>query len=353
MAIIFIPIIIFACQEIEVNPSPFLFGMTICINLASTLTPFGSAENVIIAQEFGLTLTFFLSNLSIYFVITTALTLILLDKFVLQKSIKNKWQADCKDPAVPNHTVLLNKSDASNNLVVPIKPIGRVDVLIPLSEEIPANKILFWKNLVGLLIFTAILFFIHEIHVAGMLGLLIFVFLNAEKNEKGVYQPKLSNFLRRVDYKLIYFFICLFVLVYLMDVNGTILILENFIETMPLDNIFMLSIVIILLTSILSGFLDNVPVTIIFIPIINILVTGGGFAETPLLIPFILGINVGGNFLPQGSAADMMTLELSQKHCVEEVNYKSLTKLGGTFALLHVVLGIGYLAFLIYVFPGF
>ncbi|MHA1522546.1 MAG: SLC13 family permease [Promethearchaeota archaeon] len=353
VAIIFIPIIIFACEEIEVNPSPFLFGMTICINLASTLTPFGSAENIMIAQEFGLTLTFFLSNLSIYFVITTAITLILLDKFVLQKSMKERWQADCSNQVSPISPNTPSIRDLPSDIVVPIKPIGKIDVLIPLSEEIPANKILFWKNLVGLLVFTALLLFIHEIHVAGMIGLLIFVFLNAEKNEKGSYHPKLSNFLRKVDYKLIYFFICLFVLVYLMDVNGTIHILENFIKTMALDNVFVLSIVIVLMTSILSGFLDNAPVTIVFLPIINILIDEGGFAATPLLIAFILGVNLGGNFLPQGSAADMMTLELSQQHCVDEVNYKSLTRLGGTFALMHVILGIGYLAFLIYVFPGF
>ena len=67
-------------------------------------------------------------------------------------------------------------------------------------------------------------------------------------------------------------------------------------------------------------------------------------------IAFILGINLGGNFLPQGSAADMMTLELSQQHCVEDLTYQKLTIVGGLFALLHIVLGIGYLALYIYVF---
>ncbi|MHA1583648.1 MAG: SLC13 family permease, partial [Promethearchaeota archaeon] len=46
VAIIFIPIIILTCKDLKINPTPFLLGMTICINLASTLTPFGSAENI-------------------------------------------------------------------------------------------------------------------------------------------------------------------------------------------------------------------------------------------------------------------------------------------------------------------
>lgn len=54
VAIILIPIIVLVCSEIKINPSPFLLGMTICINLAYTLTPFGSAENIMIANYFDL-----------------------------------------------------------------------------------------------------------------------------------------------------------------------------------------------------------------------------------------------------------------------------------------------------------
>ncbi|MHA1468529.1 MAG: SLC13 family permease, partial [Promethearchaeota archaeon] len=112
-----------------------------------------------------------------------------------------------------------------------------------------------------------------------------------------------------------------------------------------------IAIFILLITSILSGFLDNAPVTIIFIPIMWVLIGSAGLPPTPLLVAFILGINLGGNFLPQGSACDMMTLELAKKNGVKDVNYKKLLKVGGLFALLHIILGIMYLAFIIYVFP--
>ena len=98
-------------------------------------------------------------------------------------------------------------------------------------------------------------------------------------------------------------------------------------------------------TSLLSGLLDNVPVTVLFLPIIGALTQPPvEFASAPLLIAFILGINLGGNILPQGSAADMMTLELSNKYCADDLNYKRLFKVGGIFAVLHILLGIGYLA---------
>jgi len=105
---------------------------------------------------------------------------------------------------------------------------------------------------------------------------------------------------------------------------------------------------ILVITSLLSGILDNAPVTIIFLPIIDILFKTGLFDFLPLFIAFVLGINLGGNFLPQGSAADMMTLELSEKYCVEDLTYKKLAKVGGLFALIHVILGIIYLAIIVF-----
>ena len=127
------------------------------------------------------------------------------------------------------------------------------------------------------------------------------------------------------------------------------MILEDFVMVIAPDNIFLLCILVLIITSILSGLLDNLPVTVLFIPIIQVLVDSG-FSSTPLLIAFILGINLGGNILPQGSAPDMMTLELSNKYCIYDMNYRRLLKTGGLFAIYHIVLGIAYLAVLIFFF---
>jgi len=135
-----------------------------------------------------------------------------------------------------------------------------------------------------------------------------------------------------------------------MEVNGTILLIADFVVNITPNNLFLICILILIVTSILSAFLDNVPVTIVFIPIILVLIEKLGYAATPILIAFILGINLGGNFLPQGAASDMMTLELAKKHHIHDMNYNRLLKVGGLFALLHILLGIAYLAFIIFVF---
>jgi Na+/H+ antiporter NhaD/arsenite permease-like protein len=182
--------------------------------------------------------------------------------------------------------------------------------------------------------------------------MLIFVFINPRRREDSKKKPDISYYFTKVDFKLPFFFISLFVLIFCFDKVGLIGIISDFVVTIAPNNIFLLSVIVLILTSVLSGFLDNIPVTVLFIPIINVLIDplGLGFSQIPLLIAFILGINLGGNFLPQGSAADMMTLELSKKYCVDEMNYRKLLKIGGLFALLHIILGILYLGIIIFLF---
>lgn len=333
VAVIFIPMIIRTSEKMRINPAPILLGMTICINLASTLTPFGSAENILIANRFNLSTSWFFTNLSVYFIIGTLLTLFLLDHFVLRKHLNEIWVPHCEEYDEPLESEHLEEHE-----------------LVILEESI--NPKVFYRNLIALFFFFILLMVIPDILFVGLLGMLIFVFINPRRGEAGKKKPDISYYFTKVDYKLPFFFISLFVLIFCFEEVGLIDIIADFVVTITPDNLFLLCVIVLILTSVLSGFLDNIPVTVLFIPIINVLIDplGLGFSQIPLLIAFILGINLGGNFLPQGSAADMMTLELSNKYCVDDLNYRRLLKIGGLFALLHIMLGIGYLALIIFIF---
>ncbi len=215
--------------------------------------------------------------------------------------------------------------------------------------EEPIDKKVFNRNLAGMIIFVVLLFIVPNLLLVGIIGALIFVVINPRKDESGKKRPDISYYLSKVDYKLVFFFITLFILVYCMELNGTVDILINFILQTTPENLFIICLVVLISTSILSAFLDNVPVTILYIPIIEALIINAGYAATPLLIAFILGINLGGNLLPQGAACDMLTLEYAKKNQVFDMDYKRLLKVGGLFALLHILLGIGYLWFYIYI----
>jgi Na+/H+ antiporter NhaD/arsenite permease-like protein len=332
VAVIFIPMIISTSQKMKINPAPILLGMTICINLASTLTPFGSAENILIANHFALSSTWFFTNLSIYFVVGTLSTLFLLDRFILKKHLGDIWIPHCEENEEPQEI----EHYEDHELVI--------------LEE-PLDKKIFYKNIIGLGIFFILLIFIQNILFVGLLGMLLFVFINPRPNAAGKRKPDISFYLTKVDFKLVFFFISLFILVFSFEKAGIIALLEYFVLAITPPNLFLLCVMILVITSVLSGLLDNVPVTILFIPIIEVLTAPPiEFSTIPIMIAFILGINLGGNILPQGSAADMMTLDLSKRYCADDLNYRRLLKVGGLFAIYHIVLGIGYLAILIFLF---
>ncbi|MBD3212614.1 MAG: hypothetical protein GF311_08395 [Candidatus Lokiarchaeota archaeon] len=323
IAMIFAPIIIVASRKLNIKPAAYLLGMTICINIAATLTPFGSAQNILISNEFGLDILWFIIKLGPYFVISLISTLILLDRFSLRNDIDFCASHACSPEEIGEDTLL---------------------------SEPNIEKRKFIMNLFGLVIFIVLLIVIPEIYLAGLIGALIFVLINPVETRDGKKSLSLSKYLSHVDYKLIYFFMALFLFVGLLEANGTILFIENLIASVSSESEFVLAIIILVSTSILSGLIDNTPVTIIFIPIVRFLFNLPEFYLGPIVVAFILGINLGGNFLPQGSAADLATLEISRDNQVDDMSYKRLFKVGGVFALFHVLLGIGYIALLVYVF---
>ncbi|MFW5895608.1 MAG: SLC13 family permease, partial [archaeon] len=88
IAMIFIPIVIAATRRLNIRPAAYILGITVSINLAAALTPFGSAQNVLISNEFGLDTFWFITRLGPYFVLSLITTLILLDRFWLKKDLE-------------------------------------------------------------------------------------------------------------------------------------------------------------------------------------------------------------------------------------------------------------------------
>ncbi|TFG09737.1 MAG: hypothetical protein EU535_08800 [Promethearchaeota archaeon] len=319
---IFVPLIIVVCRKTKINPTPFLLGISVCVNLAATLTPIGSAQNILIANEFALDFNWFLFRIIPYFFITLIITLISLDQFLLKRSLKMPIVVDDKEDPLKNDSDIMIKGKG-----------GR----------------LIRKNLSLLIIFVFCLIIIPEGYLVAIIFTIIFLLFNPRKGDQGN-KYSLIHYLQKVDYKLIYFFIFLFIFIGLMEINGTLLLLEMFIENLSFQNELILSIIILITTSLLSGLLDNTPVTIIFIPVIRILISSPDFYAFPLLVAFILGINLGGNFLPQGSPADLMILELGRTNKIKDLTYKKMVKIGGFYALIHILIGIGYLIVII-LFP--
>ena len=280
VAIIFVPLVIRATRILKIKPAPYLFGISITINIGSIITPFSSSENILIGASFFLDLPWFLSKFSLYVFPMLGLTLFILDFTMLRK---------IKAPTEQQKLILLEIMDP--NLVI-------------------VNKTQFILNFIYLgAVIIGFLFPINAWIVAA-LGAILMSILNKEK---------ISDSLAKIDWKIIFFFISLFLMIGCMQISELFEIIAGWTAFILSENILLSSIIILILIGILSGFLAQVPTAIVFISLLkNIYGFSNGAVPDLILMAFLLGINLGSNFLPQGAACDLMALNLAEKNGVKE-----------------------------------
>ncbi len=309
--IIFVPVVIQACKILKINPAPYLFGLSFTINIGSIYTPFSSAENILIANAFSLNFIYFLLNFSLIVIPTLIYTLFLIDFTMLRKQ---------KAPPESYKKILLDIMDPN--------------IIIVNKKKFVFNSIYF----VGI-IFALII--IPEAYLVAVVGAVIMCLLN---------RKNFTEILVKTDLKVIVFFIGIFLLMGTMQINGTFIILGDLINNFISDNALIAAITIFLMISVLSAFLAQVPTALVFITLMQNIY---GIEQVPniVIMAIILGINIGSNFLPQGAASDLITLNLAEKNDVSDFNYKSLLKYGSMMTLVHIGVSIIYLTLYSIIIP--
>ncbi len=303
VSIIFVPLVIRACRILKINPAPYLYGITITINIGSIFTPFSSSENILISSSFDLSVQWFFMNTGIFVILALIGTLILLDFFLLRKN---------SPPTESQKNILLE--------------IMNPELVIIDRKQFITNSIYFIIVILGFVFMSDYAFLV------ALFGAIIMSLLN---------RNQFTDNLTKIDWKVIFFFISLFLIIGNMIDNGTFALILSALQGFSGGNLWVLSFSVLIITSLLSGFLANSPTAIIGINLLNEM-----FNFNPpaiIIIAFLLGINLGGNLLPQGAACDVMTLNLAMKHKVEGFTYKSLLRTGGAFAVVHIVMCILYL----------
>ncbi len=315
VVLILAPIVIRLCNFLKIRSGTYLLGMTICINIGSIITPFSSGENIIISTAFNLDTLYFIQYFWIFSFLLLFLTIFLLDRFILSKEPKIEEQ---------QKRFVIDLIDT--------------DVMIK-------NKKMFYLNSIAIII-TIILFVALPVplYLTAVVSTLILVLVNRKFTKK-----PMSELLKDIEWEIIFFFISLYVVIECLVQAGFTEIFANlpFQELNPI----LLSFLILIIISFVSGFVANTPTALIFSTIIMTLMAAPfNFESVPLLFAFIIGINLGGNIIPQGAACDMMTLKIAQDSGVDNLNYKRLLITGAIFAFIHIGLAAIYLMILTAIF---
>ncbi len=304
LSLILVPLIYRTCRVLKIPAGTYMMGMTITINIGAILTPISSLKNLIIGKEFGWGFGEYFANMGILFIITLLLTIFLIDRFILKKEEK---------PTERNKKILL-------------------EILEP--EIVIENKKFFFMTI--FIILTTFVFMI--IGVKPALAAIIsaaFLLLIHSKN------TNFSDLKDDISLRIIIIFAILFILANSLSRFGFSDLIATGLVNLSNNNIYLAVLIVLCLSTLLSAFLAGTPVTIILLPIFSALI-GQGFFPNPIIIAFIAGVNLAGNFLPQGSACDLLTLSLAKKYNVVNLNYKRLLKTGALFASIHFLLILGY-----------
>jgi Na+/H+ antiporter NhaD/arsenite permease-like protein len=153
-----------------------------------------------------------------------------------------------------------------------------------------------------------LLFFLHNLlHLSPA-----FVALNASAVALVWVRPDSHKTLQRIEWSVLLFFVGLFVMVGGLEAAGVlravVTLLDQGVHLPPI----IFGIIILWLSAVLSAFVDNVPITIALIPVIEGL-ANAGMEVTPLWWALAFGAGFGGNATIIGSTANIVVATLSER----------------------------------------
>jgi Na+/H+ antiporter NhaD/arsenite permease-like protein len=269
------PVTILICEILGVNPIPYLISEALLSNTGGVATLVGDPPNVLIGSEAGLSFNDFLTH-SLPIVIFVWLASLWLIQYIFRNELKAQ---------PPNVDALYELNPAES-----------------LEDRKTAQKVLI------VLVGAIILFFLHSaLEISPS-----FVALSASAVALVWIRPEMKDTLKRIEWSVLIFFAALFVMVGGLEASG---VLEAIVSALGVfKNIppVLFGVILIWITAILSAIVDNVPITIAMIPVMQGLGAAGMNIE-PLWWALAFGAGFGGNGTIIGSTANIVVVTLSER----------------------------------------
>ena len=314
LAVIILPLVIRTCRVLEIKAKPYILGISFSIILGNLLSPFATGTNIIIANEFDLSIVWFLTYFVGLLFILEFVVLLFIDLTMLKKQ---------PPPNERQKTILLE--------------IMNPDLLISERSKFIRYFIYFIVTILGL-IFS----FLFPAYIVVMIASVFLCLVERTKHS-------LSDYFDDVDWKLILFLISIFLMIGCMDINGTISTISGFIQNITSENLFLTIIVILVVSSIISSFISKSLMAITFSSVLILLfvdfVPGEPNIEQSLqLMALIIGVALGGNLIPPAATQLLKTIEIAEENYVKGFTFKYFTKHTMLFSGVSIALGLGYIS---------
>ena len=156
------------------------------------------------------------------------------------------------------------------------------------------------------------------------------------------------NGIKEIDFSTLVLLLGLFSMIVGLENNGVIASIGQLIETLGGDNVFVIYTIIVLVSVVLSAFIDNIPYVATLLPVMMSLGLSLNLPIPPFLLLYglLAGATLGGNLTPIGASANIAGIGLLKK-LGYSVSFKDFFKIGFPITLTAVISGY-LLIFFIY-----
>lgn len=303
--LLILPITLDVCKELKLKPVPFIISQIFASNIGGTATLIGDPPNIMIGSKAGLTFMDFIYNVTPVIIPILAFTTFAF-WFVYRKYM---------------HTKQENK-----------------DKVMQLDESkvIKDSKLL--KKSLTVLSLTILGFMLHGVldypsSTVAITGAVLLLLISRVSPEKAF---------KDVEWKTIFFFAGLFMLVGGIDKAGVLKLIADNIKILTGGNLLLLGISILWVSAIVSAFVDNIPFTATMIPIIKEIGTLTTINITPLWWALSLGACLGGNGTIIGASANVVASGMAEERG-HKITFGNYFKVCFPVMLVTIVLSTVYL----------
>ncbi|MEO0131911.1 MAG: SLC13 family permease [candidate division WOR-3 bacterium] len=296
--LIMAPIAFEIATKQKTSPVPFVLGICLSSNLQGTATLVGDPPSMILAAHANMSFNdFFIFNgkPGLFFAVQVG--------------------------ALASLGVLYLLYRNTNKPLIPITPervvswIPGVILMLLILSLVVAS---FFKSKTG--------------NIAGFIclayAIVSIVYVHVSKKFSRVY-----GVIRGADFNTLVFLAGIFVLVGALRKTGTVQLLADKIGFLLRDNVFVAYIILILISLIISGFIDNIPYFTAVVGIISNLAKTFNYPIYLLLFGTIIATTVGGNITPIGATANVVGTGLLRKRGYS-ISFWEFMKTGIPFSLV-------------------
>jgi Na+/H+ antiporter NhaD/arsenite permease-like protein len=269
------PVTILVAEILGISPIPLLMAEALLSDTGGVATLIGDPPNVLIGSAAGFSFNDFLVHLAPV-VLVACLAILVWLRIAFRKEL----------------------SETPEN----IEALMTLDAEGALRDKKSLTRVVIVLGVVILLFFTADRLHLTPALVAllGAIGALVWV------------RPDVEATLRDVEWSVLLFFAALFVTVGGVEASGVLGLVAEPIANLAEQNLLLTAIALLWISAMMSAIVDNIPFTIIMIPVILEL-QASGIYTAPLWWALALGAGFGGNGTPIGSTANVIAISISEK----------------------------------------